>query len=203
MLLSGISWRTYELLLADHIDRGPRFAYDRGLLEITTTSNEHEREVLAMALIVEVLAEELEIDIDPVGSTTFKRKELEQGFEPDASFYIQHRDRVKNRVQIDLASDPPPDLMIEVDITNSSLNRFPIYAGLGVPEVWRYSKGRVTISLLKQGTYAESAASAALPLLTAQALTSFLAKRTSMSRSAWVRSVRNWVREQSSKSASR
>jgi Uma2 family endonuclease len=173
------------------------------MLEIMTTSAEHEREVLAMALIVEIVALELDLDIDPVGSTTFKRQEIEQGFEPDASFYIQHRNQARDRDQIDLATDPPPDLIVEVDITNSSLNRFPIYAGIGVPEVWRYSKDRVTISLLTQGAYTESAVSEAIPLLTAEVLTLFLSKRTSMSRSAWLKSVRAWVREQTAMSGSR
>jgi Uma2 family endonuclease len=202
MILSGISWATYESLLADHIDRGPRFAYDRGLLEIMTTSAEHEREVLALAMVVEVVAIELELDIDPVGSTTFKRPDLEQGFEPDASFYIHHRDQVSTRAQIDLATDPPPDVVIEVDITNSSLDRFPIYAGMGVPEVWRYAKGSVTISLLQEGTFVDSTTSAALPFVTAEALTRFLEERRKMPRVAWVRAIQTWVREQRAKSAS-
>jgi Uma2 family endonuclease len=196
MVLSGISWATYESLLADHIDRGPRFAYDRGLLEIMTTGIDHERESLALAAIVEIVADELGIEIDPVGSMTLRRGDLQQGVEPDASFYIQNVERVRDKSQIHPSSDPPPDLMIEVDFTNSSLNRFPIFAGLGVPEVWRYSRGRVTISALAQDQYIEVPSSRVLPPVTAEALTRFLAQRTSMQRAERKRTIRAWLHEQ-------
>jgi Uma2 family endonuclease len=145
---------------------------------------------------VEIVAEELDIEIDPVGSTTFKREDLAQGVEPDASFYIQHREHVRGKSQIDLAADPPPDLMIEVDFTSSSLDRFPIFAGLGVPEVWRYSAGRVSISVLTDERYVESASSRVLPPVTADVLNRLLVDRRSMKRAEWKRSIRSWLREQ-------
>jgi Uma2 family endonuclease len=196
LILNGVSWATFESLLADHAERSsPRFAYDRGLLEIMTTSSEHERDNRTLAQLVEVVAEELGVDVLNVGSMTFKRKDLAQGFEPDSCFYIQHEDQVRKVVQIDPATDPPPDLVIEIDTTNSSLNRFPIYAGIGIPGVWRFARGRVTISRLEVGGYRESDASQALPLLTADILTRFLADSRAIGRTAWLRSVRSWVRQ--------
>jgi Uma2 family endonuclease len=196
MILSGISWATYESLLADHINRGPRFAYDRGLLEIMTTGIDHERDNRTLEQVVDVVAEELGIDVLNLGSMTFKREDLKQGFEPDTCFYIQHEVEVFSAPEIDLTKDPPPDLVIEVDVTNSSLNRFPIYAGFGVPEVWRLAKGRVTVSRLEGTGYRPTSVSGALPPLTDDALSRFVAESRTLGRNAWLRSIRAWVREQ-------
>ena len=81
----------------------------------------------------EVIAEELHIELDNAGSTTFKRADLTRGFEPDSCFYVQNVDRVRDRDQIDLTVDPPPDLVIEIDLSRSSLDRFPIFASIGGP----------------------------------------------------------------------
>lgn len=134
VILDNISWETYQRLMDERGERGkPRYAYDRGKLEIVVTSYAHERLKHNLATLVEVIAEALELDIDGAGSTTFQREDLAQGFEPDASFYIQHAARIRGQKQIDLDTDPPPELVIEIDITHPSLNKFPIFAGLGIP----------------------------------------------------------------------
>ncbi|MBZ5618558.1 MAG: Uma2 family endonuclease [Acidobacteriia bacterium] len=56
---------------------------------------------------------------------------------------------IRGKDEIDLATDPPPELTIEVDITSSSLNRFPIFAAVGVAEVWRYDGERVQFHTLE------------------------------------------------------
>ncbi len=197
IVLSNIAWETYERLLADHLDSSaPRFAYDRGLLEIVSPSTEHEERNRTLASLVEVVAEETTVDFRNVGSMTFKRRDLERGFEPDSCFYIQNEPRVSGRVQIDLASDPPPDLVIEIDIANSSLNKMPIYAEVGVPEVWRDDGERIIILLLHRGEYRSVATSAALPILTGDVLTHFVAQSKTLKRTAWLRALRSWVRGQ-------
>ena len=197
IILHGVSWETYERLLADQIDRrSPRFAYDRGELEIMAPSEEHERDAWALARLVEVVVEELGIEFDNLGMTTFRRVDLERGFEADTAFYVQHEADVRVREEIDLAVDPPPDLVIEIDVTSFSLDKFPIYAEMGVPEVWRCAHERVVIHLLRSGTYEEAMASAALPLLTTDILNRFLAESRSLSRLSWLRAARAWVRAQ-------
>ncbi|MBA3714274.1 MAG: Uma2 family endonuclease [Pyrinomonadaceae bacterium] len=90
VILHGISWETYERLLAEHVESaGPRFTYDSGMLEIMILSLEHEKPNRTLALFVDLVAAELEIDVERVGSNTFKREDLLKGFEPDSSFYIQ------------------------------------------------------------------------------------------------------------------
>ena len=131
------------------------------------------------------------------GSTTYKREDLERGFEPDASFYIRNAERVRGKSRIDLDVDPPPDLVVEVDITNPSLDKLPIYARLGVPEVWRYDGERLTVFGLRGEGYAEVAESSVLPPLTSEALSGLIKESASLDIADWVRGVREWARERS------
>src|SRR5438045_465881 len=175
VILDHMSWETYERLLAERGESsGTRFAYDDGTLEIMTTSFRHEKLKHAVELLIEVVASEMNIPIQGGGSTTFKRKDLLKGFEPDACFYIQNVERVRGLDHIDLNKDPAPDLIIEIDITSSSLSRFPIYSGLNVCEVWRHSGETLSIFKLEGNTYAAQTESSAFPNLTASVLTGFL-----------------------------
>jgi Uma2 family endonuclease len=197
VILDSISWETYERLLAEHKESsGVHFTYDRGRLEIMVLSVQHEKPNRMLSLLVEVFAEELGIDIEGLGSTTFKRKDLDRGFEPDSCFYIQHAERIRGKEEIDLLVDPPPDLVIEVDITSPSLNKFPLFAALGIPEVWRYDGARVSILNLTGATYIERTNSLALPKVTSEALTRFIHEGAQLKRPVWLRRVREWIRQQ-------
>ncbi len=140
--LHNASWETYERLIRERGEsRVPRFAYDRGELEIISPSAEHESAAYFLELLVALFAEETGVNAYGVGSTTFKREDLERGFEPDACFYVQNEERIRGKPRIDLDVDPPPDLVIEIDITSPSLNKLSIYARMGVFEIWRHDGG--------------------------------------------------------------
>jgi Uma2 family endonuclease len=164
------------------------------MLEITAPSYEHESVKGHLALLVNALAEEFDIDVTGAGSTTFRREDLAKGFEPDECFYIRHAELVRGKKQIDLTNDPPPDLVIEIDITSPSLSKFPIFAALGIPEVWRYDGVRVTIFTLAGNEYVERPESIALPKVTSAILTEFLDASRQVKRTAWLRQVRTWAR---------
>lgn len=171
--LSGISWQTYETLLHELRDRRLRLTYNRGYLEIMAPFPEHERYKKVVGRFVETLAEELRVRIYPLGSTTFKRPEL-SGAEPDECFYLQKLDAVKGKKRIDLNQDPPPDLVIEIDITSSSKNRFAVYADMGVPEIWRYNGSSFSVNLLQNQKYILSSQSLAFPNLPISEIGQFL-----------------------------
>ena len=197
VIVRFVSWTTYEHLLADLSNQSStRLTYDRGLLEIMCPLPEHEEWNRTIALLVEVLAEEMRIDVRNFGSTTFRRADLARGFEPDSCFYIQHEADISGKSTIDLTVDPPPDLVIEVDVTSGSLDKFPIYAQVGVPEVWRYDGQRLRISILTVERYVESETSLALPLLTGPRHSDTLAQSKTMRRTALLRSFRTWVRQE-------
>lgn len=196
VLLHGVSWETYTRLLTDYQDQsGVRFTYDRGFLEIMVPSFAHETIKDILTLLVNVLAEELDIDVEGAGSTTFRSEDMARGFEPDACFYVQHAERVRGKQHIDLAADPPADLVIEIDVTSSSLPRFPIFAAVGVPEVWRFNGERVSIATLQGGEYVERPESVALPQVTSLILSEFVEAHSHMKRPAWLRRVREWARQ--------
>jgi Uncharacterized protein conserved in cyanobacteria len=195
VVLYEVSWATYEHLLADHLDSSsPRFTYDRGTLEIMSPSNKHERINRALALMVEVIAEERQMEWDNHGSTTFRRKDLERGFEPDSCFYFQNAERIRGKDEIDLHIDPPPDLVIEIDITSGSIHKLPIYASLGIPEVWRYVGKRLVILALAGDSYIEVEESLALPGLTGAIIVGFIEDSQTLKRLDWMKSIREWAR---------
>jgi Uma2 family endonuclease len=196
VVLHNIGWNTYERLLADHENNSaPRFTYDRGELEIMSPSPEHEKFNRRIAQLVLVVAEDLGIEAEDLGSTTFRREDLERGFEPDSCFYIQNEERVRGKDRIDLSVDPPPDLVIEINITNPSFSKLPIYAQIGVPEVWRYDGERMTILVLEESDYAETSESIVLPPVTSNVLTDFVEKSKTTTRTAWLKEVREWARK--------
>jgi Uma2 family endonuclease len=197
LILHGVSWETYKRLLADFQDsHAAHFAYDRGALEIIVLSAKHEEPNRTIALLVEILALEMNINVRNLGSTTFTREDLARGFEPDTCFYIQNVARVRGKEEIDLEVDPPPDLVVEIDITHPSLDKLPIYAAVDVPEVWRYDGQHLTIFTLEGETYRMSEESVALPGLTSQVLSQFVAESKTVERLEWLRRVQEWARQQ-------
>ena len=142
VLLTGVSWDLYEELLRVVGDRPIRMSYDRGDLEIMSPLPKHEKWKKIIGWMVEVLSMELDIPMEPLGSTTFRRNVLAKGLEPDECYYIANEAAVRNKDEIDLKKDPPPDLAIEIELTHRSVNRERIYAGLGVPGLWRFDGER-------------------------------------------------------------
>ncbi len=178
VLLRNVSWETYERLIAEREERPvPRFYYDRGVLEVVSPSKGHESVSRVVALLVEELAVELDVDVESAGFTTFKREDITRGFEPDECFYFRNIERVRGKEDVDLdAGDPPPDLVFEVDVRNPSLDKLPIFAQVGVAEVWRYAGGQMEMFGLRREElrYETIAESIVLPPLTSDVLARFV-----------------------------
>jgi Uma2 family endonuclease len=139
LIIPQVGWDDYEGLLKDLADRPHlRLSYDCGKLEIITPLAEHEAYARFVDDVVRVLAEELGLQLEKRGSATWSSRRLAKGVEPDACYYVTNADRIIGKRHLDLESDPPPDIVVEIDITNESLTKFPIYAALSVREIWRY-----------------------------------------------------------------
>jgi Uma2 family endonuclease len=194
--LHNVSWEMYESLLAAHQDTSaPRFTYDRGRLEITSSSAVHEQIKEVLTLLVNVTAEEAAVDIQAYGSTTFRRQDLERGFEPDSCFYIKNAGNVRGKAQLDLTVDPPPELVIEIDITHSSIDKLSLLAHLGVDEFWRFDGTRLRIFRLMNGEYAEQDVSTAFPNLTGSLISHFIAQSRKLDRPTWLQQLRSELRQ--------
>jgi Uma2 family endonuclease len=157
-------------------------------------SARHENYKDMLVLLINVLAEEMGIDLGSFGSTTLRREDLARGFEPDACFYIQHEAQVRGKEQLDLRVDPPPDLVLEIDIISPSLDKLPLYAAMGVAEVWRYDGQNLNFYWLQANADQAQPESRALPGLTSQVVAHFLAESQSLKRTVWLRRVREWAR---------
>ncbi|MEL7035732.1 MAG: Uma2 family endonuclease [Cyanobacteria bacterium J06592_8] len=194
--LSDIRWETYQYLLQDlSQQRRFRLTYYQGYLEIRVPSPEHEFYKEVIGRFVETLAEELEISIYPLGSTTFKQAE-NSGAEPDKCFYICNIDKIRGKKRWDFVNDPPPDLVVEIDITSRSETRLKIYAKLGVPEVWIYNQKSFKIKQLQNGKYYSSDRSLFFPNLRLSEIITFLTQAEAMDYLTLVREFRQWIRGQ-------
>lgn len=195
VLLHNVSWEEFENTLIEMGEtRSSRIAYDRGTLEIIMPLPEHEGYKEIIGDLIKELADELEIDYASFGSTTWKRQDRLAGAEPDNCFYIQNEIMVRGRLDIDLTQDPPPDLVLEIDYTSKSLNRQPIYARLGVPEIWRYENGVLQVYHLQSGEYIESEFSLAFPNFPVKEIPNFVQQNIAESRRAIRRLFREWVK---------
>ena len=163
VLLRSISWQTYETL-ADNPDRAGRLlTYDQGVLEIMSPSRAHESDKSMLGRMLERFAEEQGIDICSSASTTFKRKDLDRGFEADESYYIRNELIVRDKREIDLLIDPPPDLVIEIEMSRSAINKLALFTSIGIPEVWRYNGTRLWLGRLAEDDYESISQSIELP----------------------------------------
>jgi Uma2 family endonuclease len=196
VILYNISWQQFENLLKDLGEhRAAKLAYDRTTLEIITPLPEHEHYKEVISDSVKDIADVLDLEYESYGSTTWKRETRMAGVESDNCFYFQNEAAIRGRLDLDLKQDPPPDLALEIDITSKSLNRFPIYARLGVPELWCYDSGELKIYLLQNGEYIESEKSLVFPTLEIRYLPKLIEQNRANGRRAIRQAVREWVRE--------
>ena len=195
LVLDGVSWATYGRLVTELERGGIRLAYDQGRLEIMSPSFLHEIRKRQLGRMIEILAEELDLEIVGGGSTTFRREDAKRGLEPDECYWLASALAISQQTEIDLATDPPPDLAIEVDLTSNSLNKQPIYASLRIPEVWRYDGRKLDVlRLAADGVYAAAERSLSFPQIPVSSLLRFLELRQSVAERQWTREFRAWIR---------
>ncbi|MGH9799624.1 MAG: Uma2 family endonuclease [Blastocatellia bacterium] len=198
LIYQDVGWEEYECLLEDMgAGYSARISYDHGKLEIHMPLPIHDYMKICLSDLIRATADELEVDLNGFGSTTFKYKDWLQGLEPDACYYLSNDPRVLGVRRFDPnVPPPPPDIAIEVDITSESLSRFHIYQRLGVPEIWRCDERQFQFYHLTESGYVESSASHAFPLLTGQVLLQFLERCIADGQSMALREFRQWMKTQ-------
>lgn len=155
VILRDLTWDAYKQIL-DVLpqSRGVRLIYDRGTLEVTIPLEDHEYARELIGLFIRILVGEMGMKLKSMGSTTLNRADLDRGAEPDNSYYIQNQPLVAGR-NVNLDRDPPPDLVVEIDITHTDIDKNRLYAAMGVPEFWRYNGRDWRIYQLQEGVYIE------------------------------------------------
>jgi Uma2 family endonuclease len=196
LVLHDVSWEMYEQLLEIFSGyRAVQMSYYQGILELMAPLPEHETYAWTVGRLLTVLSEELELEIRGLRSTTWRSQTQRVGKEADQCFYIQNEAQVRGKLEIDLNVDPPPDLVIEIEVTHSVLNQFSIYAGLKVPELWRFQKGELFLYQLTEEGYRESEESLAFPAFPVKEMVQFLKLDSQKGENARMREFREWVRE--------
>jgi Uma2 family endonuclease len=189
-----LNWQSYlQILHALPQTRSGRLTYDQGTLEITMPLEEHEFFGRLLGLFIRILVEELGQDLKTMGSTTLNYPNLDKGAEADEAFYIQNHASVAGR-SVDLSQDPPPDLVVEVDITHTDIDKNRLYASMGVPELWRFDGHVLQIYQLQEGQYVEVETSPTFPNFPKTRLYEFLEQcRTSEVQAS--KALRQWAQE--------
>lgn len=194
--LDGVTWEEYDRVdrKRDELRPNVKVTYDRGGLEVMTTSYAHDHASERLNDIVKLVGLELDVPFEPAGRTTFRREDVERGLEPDKCYYIQNVTALAGVREIDLTLHPPPDLAVEVEHTRSSLPKQPVYAALGVPEVWRFDGVTVTFLVLQPGGgYQPQPASRAFPVVMSADVTR-LVLMAAATHNAFLRAVQSWAR---------
>ena len=191
--LENINWQEFEDILEDLGEhRHSLIAYYKGALEIRMPLAGHERIKVLIGDLLKITLDELGLEWESLGSTTFTSKKMQAGIEPDDCFYIQNYQAMIGKQRLDLDVDPVPDLAIEVDLT--SITQISAYEALAIPEIWRYKNGKLEISLFEDGKYLNSSVSKAFPSVPIiEGISLFLKKSKNMPMSALRREFRQWL----------
>lgn len=194
--LYNVSWSAYEQILTALGDkRAVRLTYYEGILEITMPSEEHEHASRLIELFIRILVVEANLNLKALGSTTLKHSGLQTSPEPDNCYYIQNEPLVRGK-KVNLAVDPPPDLVVEVDIAHSDIDKLGLYARLGVPEFWRYNGKKLTIYQLQVGQYQLVETSSTFPWIKKTDLYQFLENCQIKGEVQAEKDFRTWVVQQ-------
>lgn len=196
-LLENISWQTFKTMLAEMgSSRNNRLAYDNGTLEIMTPLMPHENSNRLIEVFIGVLCEELGLEIKRTGSLTLTRDDLGRGGEPDSSYYIKNESQVRGKENIDLAIDPPPDLVLEVEYSKPKVNKFNIYSTIGVPEFWRFNGSILQVYVLDGGKYSEVLSSPTFGVIPVKEIPRFIQQTKKDGEIVTIRNFRTWVQKQ-------
>lgn len=196
-VLENISWQTFKAMLAEMSNqRSIRLAYDNGILEIISPLMPHENSNRVIEGFIVALCEEFGLEFKRAGSLTLTRDDLERGGEPDSSYYIQNESLVRDKENIDLATDPPPDLVLEVEYSRPKVDKLKLYAAIGIPEFWKYNGAVLGVYVLSGGQYSEVKLSPTFTPVPVTEIPRFIQDSRKNGEMSTTRAFRNWVRQQ-------
>ncbi len=177
-------------------ERNSRIAYDNEIVEIITSLMPHENSNRLIEAFVGLLCEELGLEVKSTGSLILTRDDLEKGGEPDSSYYIQNESIVRDKENIDLETDPPPDLVLEVEYSRPKVDKLSLYAAMGIPEFWRYNGTVLRVYVISAGQYTEVETSLTFPVVLVKQISQFILQAKQDGQMSTIRAFRTWVRQQ-------
>lgn len=193
MVLKNVSWETFVALADEREGSVPRMTYCEGVLEMMSPKRKHENLGRLIGRMVEAYSEIKGIEILSVASVTVKRSDLEKAFEADESYYVANIDKVLAKEELDFEVDPAPDLVIEVELTSSAIDKMELFAAMQVGEVWRHDGASVQFYRLVNGQYELIPSSIELPGLDSARINRFLNQRLQVGETTLIRAFRSEV----------
>ena len=195
IVLENVAWATFVELANQRRGSVPRMTYDKGVLEMMSPKRQHENLGRLIGRMVEAYSEARDIEIISVKSITVKRSDLKKAFESDESYYVAHADQLLEKEELDFEIDPPPDLVIEVEITTSAIDKMQLFAKMQIPEVWRHNGHSLQMFSLVEGSYISIESSNQLPGLQAALMNRILASRLTTGETKLIKEFRQRISE--------
>ncbi len=197
-ILYGVSWDDYiDLVEATFDETNLKMSYNRGVLKIMGQGFSHENISRFIEKLITVLGLMFGQNIVSAGSMSLISHKVRKGADPDESYYIQNAHLAGSKDELfDDETDTPPDLVVEIDKSHTSDDKFEIYAAFGIKEFWLYSEKVLRIFLLTEtGEYLSAEKSLALPILSSMILTEFINRSQSEEQFAVLLDFQNWLQE--------
>ena len=196
VILRDVGWEGYEALLAMVGDGHVRLAFDGTDVELRGSSLDHEVDKTILNRLIGSVTFELDLNLIALGATTWRRKDRQRGLEADECYYLANFRRISRKKQIDLTVDPPPDLAVDIEMTEPLLYREGIYAALGFPEVWKFDGDQLLIQVLQtDGTYSTTEVSPSLPMITPKEVAHWVRQADGIDHTTWAKRFRSWIHE--------
>ena len=195
MVLENVAWATFVELANQRRGSVPRMTYDMGVLEMMSPKRQHENLGRLIGRMVEAYSESRDIEIISVKSITVKRSDLKKAFESDESYYIAHAVQLLEKEELDFEIDPPPDLVIEVAITTSAIDKMQLFATMQIPEVWRHDGRSLQMFRMVEESYMPIESSNQLPELQAALMNQMLASRLTTGETKLIKDFRQRIAE--------
>jgi len=193
IVLENVSWEVFVALADERRGSVPRMTYDEGVLEMMRPKRKHENISCLLGRMIEAYSEIKGIEILSVASVTVKRSDLKKAYEADESYYVTNIDNVLSKEELDFDVDPPPDLVIEVELTSSAIDKLELFAAMRVREVWRHDGTSVRFYRLSNGRYEFILESKELPGLSSDLINRFLDQRLQAGETTWIRAFRSEI----------
>jgi len=145
------TWDEYQVL-SQQRGKGslPRLKYRDGEVILMSPLPQHGRDTSVIADIIKILLDHTEREYDSFTPITMELPK-ESAIEPDYCFYIDNWEAVSGKKRINWSVEPPPDLVLEIDVT--SYSDVTDYLPYRVPEVWLLKKSQLHIHQLQDKTY--------------------------------------------------
>lgn len=192
--LKNVEWSEYLAFLQSLGDLHVRHYYADGTLHIMSPLHQHDWIKGLIGRFIETWAYDQDIAIKTIGSTTITSDRAERGFEADEAYYFVSEPKVRGKLDFEPDRDPPPDLVIEIDVTNSSKGKLSLYAAMKIPEVWLHDGQALHFLQRHRNGYKEVEHSLAIPYLGPEDITRFLSRHGEMSETQLVKQFIAWAR---------